>query len=391
VELIQAGLQPVDFASAKPSQKEFVMTGPSRVLRTLFCVAAIALHTGGLGAAEPVVTKAAERLAALLKRVPSNYLSFPFVKSPTANEVSDVTRSLSDAELRETIRNAQGPRLELFLCEAIRRGGQEWNRFVAARWEAEREAILKAARDSAEHSHEPRDLAGYPSVEWLTAMRRLDRKPDPLQILVAGRQTRSCFLGHPLRLFVLLTNLDVDRAEVQFTDGGDYRGGRQARWRLEVTDREGRVLPARPPLGSEFGGLYREDTLRYGESWATELNIGSFVRIEAPGKYKIRVLYHDHVAIADCDDVAGLIVSTSLPIDLTVEPITIEATRAELDAVRKAISEVPAKGSVKFVEGDYDERAYDFIKPGSAPGKLLTMGWKSVPAMIDAVLDEKVG
>ena len=146
-------------------------------------------------------------------------------------------------------------------------------------------------------------------------------------------------------LIVLLTNLDVDRAEVPFTDGGDYRSGRQARWRLEVTDPHGHVLPQRSPLDFVKGGIYQESTLRYGESWTTELNINRFVRIER-GKYKLRVLYHDHVTIADCDDVAGLIVSVSLPMDLTVEPIAVEATRAELDTVRKSISELPLKGRI---------------------------------------------
>ena len=60
-----------------------------------------------------------------------------------------------------------------------------------------------------------------------------------------------------------------------------------------------------------------------------------------------------------------------------------------MDTVRKSISELPLKGPIKFLEGDYDKRVYDFIKPDSPPGKLLTMGWKAVPAMIDAAVDEK--
>jgi hypothetical protein len=342
----------------------------------------------GLGAAGAEATNPVERLVSLLKHVPSDYFSFR--ESLPANEAFDAMRALSDAELREAMRDARGPRLELFLCEAIRRGGKDWSRFVAGRWEAERESRLKTARGAKKDDDPWPQLAGLPSVDWLTAMRRLEGKPDPLQILVAGKRTRSCPLGRPPSLFLLLTNLDVDRSEIRFKAGGDYRSGRQARWRLEVTDPEGHVLPQRVQSGFGLGGgIYQEDTLRFGESWATELNIGSFVRIEAPGKYKIRVLYHDQATIADWNDVAGLIVSVSLPIDLTVEPVAVEATRAELDAIRKSISELPANGSVKFVEGDYDKEAYDFIKPDSPPGKLLAMGWRAVPAMIDAVLDEK--
>jgi hypothetical protein len=85
-----------------------------------------------------------------------------------------------------------------------------------------------------------------------------------------------------------------------------------------------------------------------------------------------------------------LIVSSSLPIELTVQPITLEATPAQLDLVRKSILELPTKGPVKFVEGDYGEEAHDFIEPDSPPGKLLTIGWLAVPMMIDAALDEEL-
>ncbi len=364
------------------------MIRSSQISRQVSClvIAAFALHVDGLGAAGAEAKNPVERLVSLLKPMTSDYFSVR--NSLATKEVFDAMRDLSDAELREAMHDARGPKLELFLCEAIRRGGKEWSRFVAGRWEAERKSLLKAARDSAKGDNLRRELTVHPSVEWLTAMHRLEGRPDPLQILVAGRRTRSCFLGCLPNLFVLLTNLDVDRAEVPFTDGGDYRSGRQARWRLEVTDPHGHVLPQRSPLDFVRGGIYQESTLRYGESWTTELNINRFVRIEAPGKYKLRVLYHDHVTIADCDDVAGLIVSVSLPMDLTVEPIAVEATRAELDTVRKSISELPLKGPIKFLEGDYDKRVYDFIKPDSPPGKLLTMGWKAVPAMIDAAVDE---
>jgi hypothetical protein len=75
---------------------------------------------------------------------------------------------------------------------------------------------------------------------------------------------------------------------------------------------------------------------------------------------------HDHVTIADCHNIAGLIVSVSLPTELTVEPVAVEATRTELDSIRKSISELPAKGSVKLIEGDYNKEASNRLRrPGS--------------------------
>jgi hypothetical protein len=368
-----------------------VMTGLNRISQVTLCIALIAQFAGGLDASENEAMTPASQLTSPLETVPSDYFSFSAERSLPTEEDFGALRALSNANLRNALQNAEGPRLEYFFSEAIRRGGKEWSRFVADRWEAERKLLLKTARDFANDHDLRRETIMHPRVEWLTAMRRLEGKPDPLQILVAGRRKRSCFLGRLPDLFVLLANLDVDRAEIQFTEGGDYRSGRQARWRLEVADSAGHLLPCRLLSGVIIGGgMYQESTLQYGESWATELHLNSFVRIEAPGTYKIRVLYHDHIAIADCDKVTGLIMTTSQPIELRVEPVTVEATRDELDAVRKSISQLPTKGPIKFLDGDYHEGVYDFIERDSPPGKILTMGWKAVPAMIDATMDEKI-
>ena len=50
------------------------------------------------------MTNPTERLASLLKCVPSDYFSFGVEKSPAAKEVFDAMRALSDAELRDAMR-----------------------------------------------------------------------------------------------------------------------------------------------------------------------------------------------------------------------------------------------------------------------------------------------
>ena len=361
-----------------------------RISQVVLCAAAITFYVSRHSTAQSTATEPAERLASLLESVPADYDGFP--DSITVNFVCDELGLVSNTELREAVRNADGLRLELCLNEAVRRGGKEWVRIVKERWEAKRKSVVKDGRDSTMGENMRDNPTPLPSIECLTAIRRLEGKPDPLQILVAGRRARSCSLGDLPRLFVLLTNLDIDRAEVPFTEGGDYRSGRQARWRLEVTDSQGQILPQRSHSGIVTGGgMWTEGTLQYGESWATELNIFSFVRIETPGTYKIRVLYHDHLTIADYNDLAGrLIMSASLPLELTVEPVTIDATRVESAAIHRAVSELPATGTVKFVEGTYDKSVHDFVAPDSPAGILLAMGWKAVPAMIDAAVNERV-
>ena len=83
-----------------------------------------------------------------------------------------------------------------------------------------------------------------------TALRRLQNKPDPLRILVAGKLKESYSLDQKPRFTLLITNLDEDKRTVTgFTRGGNDRSGRLARWRLEVRDQKGRMLPNRTPFG----------------------------------------------------------------------------------------------------------------------------------------------
>ena len=132
------------------------------------------------------------------------------------------------------------------------------------------------------------DIPRLSNLHLLTALRRVQKKPDPLRILVAGKLKRGYSLQEKPRFTLLLTNLDEEKQPVTgFTVGGDYRTGRLARWRFEVRDEKGRLLPIIGPGLLMGGGLGHWETLEYGESWKAELPLESYVHISAPGKYTL--------------------------------------------------------------------------------------------------------
>ena len=378
------------------------MCSGSRVRFVVLCCAIVLPRCGQAAeGATPATTSApataVECLADLLERYPDSKSAGNVPEGyPSASEVLEAMRALDDAQLRsalntqhrarlgEAIRYGQGERMELFFTELIRRGGNDWRDYLVRCWQAEQQAHAELTKQK-EYSSPLRN------VEWLTAIRRLEGKPDPLRILAAGKRTRSCNLGYLPKFLVLLTNLDSDKQEVVFTEGGNYRSGRQTRWRFEVTDAAGNLLPCRPPaVHLVFGGMYTIGTLRYGESWATHLDMNKFAVVTSLGEYTVRIRYHDNMTIASREDVTGLITSTSLPIKVVVEPITVQITKREIAAMEAAIAQLPTKGRVKLLGGTYCDQVHDFIKSDSPAGRLLQMGWKAVPGLIDAALDEEL-
>lgn len=131
---------------------------------------------------------------------------------------------------------------------------------------------------------------------------------------------------------VALQSLDVKKIPVWLTQGGAYRSGRQARGRFEVRDASGTILPIRQLEGIGIGGgLFTQGFLKYGESWTTDLDMNSYVRIPKPGEYTVRILYHNNVTIVDVPklaDLKNLIIFSSKPFRLKVVKQTFPGPQA---------------------------------------------------------------
>jgi len=298
---------------------------------------------------------------------------------------------MTDAQLRDALsrirRSAnswdeRGRNRERILCEILRRRGPAWEKTLTE--ELHRiEQIKPVGPFGMESPHR----GGY--LEMLTALRRLQGKPDPLHIELAGpARLESVFPALPSEIEASLVNLDADPYSLK--RGGDYRSGRQARWRIEARDSAGTLLPEREMLGAIGGGLFGEGPIAPGEKWTTQLDIGSFLPALPPGEYTLRVLYHDGLCIADEPSIDGLIVSSSSTLKLTVKPLEIPESKVDAAKVRDLLAAIDEKAKLKVVGGTYGNWAYDLVAPDSPQGKLLAIGLPAVATLLETLDDPKL-
>jgi hypothetical protein len=259
------------------------------------------------------------------------------------------------------------------LNEIIRRGGADWEQRLD-------KLCTSAKKSSSLHTSAP----------ILTALRRIQKKPDPLQIdlTLPLKGLESDFPSLP-EVEAMLVNRDVDKRSFTFTKGGDYRSGRQARWRFHVTRKDGTVVPVKQVWGVG-GGLVGTGTMEVGGTWKTMLKMGSFMYALEPGEYQVRVQYHDESAIANQEDLTGLIIFSSAPFTLSIKPMTLSVTATETKRAKDLLYAIPENAPLKVVAGTYSEDFHDLIAPESPQGKLLTMGFNAVPALLDELYSEKL-
>jgi hypothetical protein len=318
-------------------------------------------------------------------------------------------KALADADLETLLRqvasrSAAGPACELCLMEAVRRGGTRWIEVIqdilnqrAARLRVvqgrlsflhKMESIVQLSDEQSSLVEEQDRLTR--NLPLQTALRRLQKSPDPLLILVPGLAEREVALGRRLPIEVWLVNVDSERQPATIMWGGDYRSGRPARWRMEATDARGAVLPEKSSPDMMGGGMYSVRPIAFGESFTAELDISYYVDIDEPGEYTLRILYSDSAPIADLnrtETLDGLVLYQSLPIRLTVLPIKIQRSEAQQADTEQWIGRLPADGKARVLVGDYNPslaEVADFIPPDTAAGRLLALGWPAVPQLIAA-------
>jgi hypothetical protein len=165
--------------------------------------------------------------------------------------------------------------------------------------------------------------SGFPyNLELLTALRRAQGQPDPLRIEVS--------LGDPAALGVeapapvvkaVVTNVDAGREAVHFTRGGDYRGGRRERWRVVLTDEQGRVVRDSNFASFIGGGIASVGPFAFGETDADghAFDLRRYVAPDRSGRYQLQFVFHNELDLASEPDLAGLIVTKSQPIDVLIQ------------------------------------------------------------------------
>lgn len=268
---------------------------------------------------------------------------------------------------------------EAYLGEMLDRGGPVFERMLAP---VVKNAINKRRAVSGVRDPVPRTL------EMLTALRRLQGKRDPVAVETdSALDLESIFPNSP-QLSVNLQNQDLVEEQVGFKKGGDYRSGRQERWRIEALDAKENQVTVRQRLDGHGGGLHGYDFLSRDKTWGTRLHFNSFLFL-VPGDYRIRIQYHDDDQIAHLDWLADRIVCQSEEIHLHVQPRVLDLAAKENELAQQLIQKLGDQGLRMYVGRYAGKAAHEFIAPDSPPGQLLRLGWKAVPAMIDATVDDK--
>lgn len=290
---------------------------------------------------------------------------------------------------------------DLYLTECVRRGGEVIAQSLAKKiadyrrkvddYRQQQEQAENANGDGSKDDVEKRLLQPERQIEryhknlyFVTALCRIQQKPDPLRVFVDDPNQRTHEFPELPVLDVTIKNVDVDKRQIGFQQSGNYRSGRQQRWRIQVRDVTGKVHASLQPFGSFIaGGMYQNTVLKPAEGWQTALTMAHFVETLEPGEYQVRVLYHNDATIVDWEFVTGQILCRSEPFRLTIKPRSIETTKAQQQEIKELLRGLDDRQSRKVIDGKYGRWAHKFIEPQSECGQLLTLGWPAVPALIE--------
>lgn len=195
-----------------------------------------------------------------------------------------------------------GTTRDLYLNEMIRRGGSAWEQYLIIR--------------SKSPPGDPTFPTANSNLEIITALRRIQGRHDPMRIVVKTELQQSYPPKQLPKVKVRIENVDEPGASVGFTQGGDYRSGRQDRWRIDVRDKAGKAMPLKQ--GRNMGGIHSRGNIKKGDGWETTLDMNKFVAPLPPGDYTVVILYHDMQGISNERDLSDLILSRSESFTLRV-------------------------------------------------------------------------
>lgn len=238
------------------------------------------------------------------------------------------------------------------------------------------------------------------NLELLTALRRVQKKPDPISIQVIQPKGLKAIPRKLPTFSVKLKSVDVEKTPVwmQLIPHG-HGSHREAQWRFEVKTAAGNQLPVRPNPNSfrhgfrHGGGMKSDGWLTSGDYLDTVLPMADFIEIPEPGEYTVTLMYHPKLPIADITNIAeldDLIIFRSESFKLTVSKgpkLVIQDTRNDRTNVLSSVAQLPNEGLVKVVGGVYDEDDFEFLSPKSPAGRILLLNWQAVPALLDSLSD----
>lgn len=171
----------------------------------------------------------------------------------------------------------------------------------------------------------------------ITALRRAEQKPDPVEIDVEWVEVDAEGNRSPVLLVCgIVRNADIDREPICISWGGDYRSGRRDRWRVELRDEQGKRVPDSNFISWEGGGRGGESVLEFGQSlrYRPTMDPRCYVSPPPSGRYQLQ-LVHAELDIAGEEDLTSLIVWKSQP--MWVDVVNREADQFDLTLIRAGL------------------------------------------------------
>ena len=264
---------------------------------------------------------------------------------------------------------------EGLLGEMARRGGARWNAYLE-RLHAELAAASK------EGSWEAETLL----LPTFRALRRVQGRPDPLRLELAGEGRIECtFPALPVLNFEL-RNVDATES-LELVRGGSYRSGRFARLRFDLRRADGSSVPPLPNEVGMGGGMSTTETLAPEETLSGEADMARYVEPLPPGEYRFRLQYHDQEDIDELLDVRHWMVVESEEVVLIVSPRRVRLTRAEHAAFAHDLRAIdPAKSVLLTSSAWWPDMK--FTGAADTPEeRLFRAGWQALPALLEALAD----
>lgn len=312
------------------------------------------------------------------------------------DKFSDTPMSWNERNDREKVT------IEMLLTEMVRRGGSGFDQTILEKMRLQKNTVQEWKKKETEADKKraqglevkpvDQDHPDEENLPMLIALRRLQKKPDPVEITVKQLDIAPTTRELP-EFFVELKNVDVNKQPFHFDFGGDYRSGREARWAFEVRDAKGNLLPTRRREAIMGGGMYSTGDLVFGKTWTTTLPLGNYVAITEPGKYTALVRYHNTSTIADHPSEPGLILCTSKVFKFTIGkpvPRKVFVQTGSAEKTKSLVAALKGKTKIRVVHGEYTKDFHGFIDPTSPEGQLLQMGWSAVPGFLEILKDEKI-
>jgi hypothetical protein len=177
---------------------------------------------------------------------------------------------------------------------------------------------------------DPNDPAAPPvwdNRQMLTAWRRAEGKPDPIQIEIAsiGKDSQGRSVPGPI-ILPRIRNVDVEGESFYSESSGSIPAG--AMWRVQLTSARGQRVPGIDIGGfTGRGGVGTVGMLPSGRSEVCDflLDARDYVKSPPPGRYTLVLVYAIRANVND-DDLQGRIAWKSRPVPVIVENLALSST-----------------------------------------------------------------